>query len=194
MDENRQTLKACEAGLELCPNATLQFLSIVKGGRSMEGRARLGEVNRAINLRIRPMSDLANHGQDDVWNPPLTTFALGTGDCEDYALAKYVALQETGVAVHDLRIVILRDNLRQTHHAVLAARLNGNWFMLDNRLLIMLEDHQVRGYQPIFVLDHNGVRLYVAKDPKLMSEWGTRQDSGVLAPAMLRAWSTLAER
>ena len=163
MDEDRQTLKTCGANRPSCSNATLQFLSIVKGGRSMEGRARLGEINRAINLKIRPMSDLAIYGQDDVWNPPLTTFALSTGDCEDYAFAKYVALQEAGVAAHDLRIVILRDNLRQTHHAVLSARLSGNWLMLDNRVMIMLQDHQVRGYQPIFVLYHHGVRLYVAK-------------------------------
>jgi hypothetical protein len=79
--------------------------------------------------------------------------------------------------------VWLRDSIRRTYHAVLAARLNGNWFMLDNRLMMMLEDHQERGYQPIFVLDHNGVRLYV-EGPKPMSEWHTRRDLGEFAPAM----------
>jgi hypothetical protein len=43
-----------------------------------EGRARLGEINRAINLAIRPIGDLAQHGQIDAWTSPLR----GLCDCE----------------------------------------------------------------------------------------------------------------
>src|SRR5947199_6675934 len=69
--------------------AALKFLDIVDAGRFREGRARLGEVNRAVNLAIRPINDLAQHGQIDVWTSPLATLALGGGDCEDYAIAKF---------------------------------------------------------------------------------------------------------
>ena len=79
--------------------------------RAREGRARLGETNRAINLAIRPMSDLAQYGQTDVWNTPLETFASGAGDCEDYAIAKLVALRMAGIAPEDLRIVVMHDTL-----------------------------------------------------------------------------------
>src|SRR5713226_6636122 len=47
-----------------------------------EGRARLGEINRAINLAIKPASDLAQYGEIDVWTSPLVTFTRGAGDCE----------------------------------------------------------------------------------------------------------------
>ena len=115
---------------------------------SREGRARLGEINRAINLAIRPMSDLAQHGQIDVWTSPLATLARGGGDCEDYAIAKFVALRRAGLAPDDLRIVVLRDTIHGEDHAVAAARLDGRWLTLDNRRMAMVEDADVRNFRP----------------------------------------------
>jgi predicted transglutaminase-like cysteine proteinase len=162
IDDERPVLRACEENRASCQSQTaLDFLAIVDSARTLEGRARFGEINRAINLKIRPMSDLALYGIEDVWSPPLATFAQGAGDCEDYAIAKFIALQEAGVSADDLRIVILRDNIREENHAVVAARLDGNWLILDNRHFVMPEDHQVRDYyQPIFVLDPDGVKRY----------------------------------
>jgi predicted transglutaminase-like cysteine proteinase len=161
IDAERLVLRICEENRASCQSQTaLQFLAIVDSGRSLTGRARLGEINRAINLKIRPMSDLALYGVDDVWSPPLATFAIGAGDCEDYAIAKFVALQEAGVSADDLRIVILQDDIRKGYHAVVAARLDGNWLMFDNLHMIMVEDQQVRAYHPVFLIDHDGVKLY----------------------------------
>jgi predicted transglutaminase-like cysteine proteinase len=155
IDAERLVLRICEENRASCQSQTaLQFLAIVDSG------ARPGEINRAINLKIRPMSDLALYGADDVWSPPLATFAIGAGDCEDYAIAKFVALQEAGVPADDLRIVILQDDIRKGYHAVVAARLDGNWLMLDNLHMIMVEDQQVRTYHPVFLIDHDEVKLY----------------------------------
>ena len=41
-------------------------------------------------------SDFTQHGEADRWSAPLATFATAKGDCEDYAIAKYVALREAG--------------------------------------------------------------------------------------------------
>ena len=74
----------CEENRASCQSqAALQFLAIVDSGRRLEGRARLGEINRAINLKLKLTSDLALYGAADVWSPPLATFAIGGGDCED---------------------------------------------------------------------------------------------------------------
>ena len=129
--------------------------------RAREGRARLGEINRAINLAIRPMSDLAQYGQIDFWSSPLVTFAHGAGDCEDYAIANFTALRLAGVAADDLRIVIMHDTISGEDHAVAAARLEGHWLTLDNRRMAMVEDVYVRNYRPTFVIDQSGVRQYV---------------------------------
>lgn len=52
----REILERCRVDRERCPSrAALQFLTIVDGARIQTGRARLGYVNRAINLAIRPI-------------------------------------------------------------------------------------------------------------------------------------------
>jgi len=161
LDDEMVQLALCEGDRDGCVSpAALKFLDIVDAARLRQGRARLGEINRAINLAIRPISDLVQHGQIDVWTSPLATLARGGGDCEDYAIAKFVALQEAGVSPDDLRIVILRDDLRVEDHAVVAARLDGHWLTLDNRHMVLVEDHDVRRYRPIFLVDRDGVKAY----------------------------------
>ena len=104
LDDEMVQLALCEGDRDRCASpAALQFLDIVAAGKLRQGRARLGEINRAINLAIRPVSDLAQYGQLDVWTSPLATLARGGGDCEDYAIAKFVALRRAGVAPDDLK-------------------------------------------------------------------------------------------
>jgi predicted transglutaminase-like cysteine proteinase len=162
LDDERVQLALCDGDRDRCVSPpALRFLTIVDNARAREGRARLGEINRAVNLAIRPMSDLAQYGAIDVWSSPLVTFANGAGDCEDYAIAKLVALRLAGIAAEDLRIVIMRDTIGGEAHAVAAARLDGHWLMLDNRRMAMVEDGYVRNYRPLFVIDQYGVMQYV---------------------------------
>ena len=162
LEDEAVQLALCDGDRDRCVSpAALQLLAIVDGARIREGRARLGEINRAINLAIRPMSDLAQHGAIDVWSSPLATFSSGAGDCEDYAIAKFVALRLAGVSPDDLRIVIMRDTVHGEDHAVAAARLDGHWLMLDNRRMAMVEDGHVRNYRPSFVIGQYGVMQYV---------------------------------
>jgi len=161
LDDERVQLALCDGDRGRCVSpAALKFLAIVDNARIREGRARLGEVNRAINLAIRSMSDMAQHGQIDVWSSPLDTFATGAGDCEDYAIAKFVALRLAGVSPDDLRIVVMRDTVGGEDHAVAMARLDDRWLTLDNRRMAMVEDADLRNYRPLFVIDDHGVMRY----------------------------------
>jgi predicted transglutaminase-like cysteine proteinase len=177
LDDEMVQFALCDGDRDRCASpAALRFLALVDTAKAREGRARLGEINRAINLAIRPMSDLEQYGEIDVWSSPLATFVRGTGDCEDYAIAKFVALRLAGVSPDDLRIVIMRDTVRGEDHAVAAARLDGHWLTLDNRRMAMVEDADVRNYRPSFVIDRIGVKRYeeapipVLGDRNLVSE------------------------
>jgi predicted transglutaminase-like cysteine proteinase len=162
LDDERVQLALCDGDRERCASpAALQLLAIVDNARAREGRARIGEINRAINLAIRPMSDLAQYGQVDVWSSPLVTFAHGAGDCEDYAIAKLVALRLAGIASEDLRIVVVHDTVSGEDHAVAAARLDEHWLTLDNRRMAMVEDANARNYRPLFVINQHSVLQYV---------------------------------
>jgi predicted transglutaminase-like cysteine proteinase len=181
LDDEMVQLALCEGDRERCVSpAALQFLDIVDAGKLRHGRARLGEINRAINLAIRPVSDLAQYGQIDVWASPLATLTRGGGDCEDYAIAKFVALRRAGIAPDDLRIVIMHDTLRGEDHAVAAARLDGHWLTLDNRRMAMIEDSDIRNYRPTFVINQTGVMRY-ADAPMLADAAGRNPEPAVAA-------------
>lgn len=99
IDAERLVLRNCERNRASCQSRTaIQFLAIIYIGRTLEGRARLGHINRAINLKIKQMSDLAIYGEEDVWSSPLTTLAIGAGDCEDYAIAKLTTFGSSSCA------------------------------------------------------------------------------------------------
>jgi predicted transglutaminase-like cysteine proteinase len=186
LDDEMVQLALCEGDRDGCASpAALKFLDIVDAARAREGRARLGEVNRALNLSIKASSDIAQHGQVDVWSSPLATLARGGGDCEDYAIAKFVALRRAGIASDDLRIVIMHDTIRHEDHAVAAARLDGRWLMLDNRRMAMVWDADVRNYRPTFVIGEHGVMRYA--DSSLIADVSDRQPLASLATSSLDA-------
>jgi predicted transglutaminase-like cysteine proteinase len=177
LEDERVQLALCDGDRERCASdAALKFLAIVDSGREREGRARLGEINRAINLSIRAVDDMVQYGEADVWSSPLSTFYRGAGDCEDYAIAKFAALRLAGVSPDDLRIVVMRDTIRGEDHAVAMVRLDDHWLTLDNRRMAMVEDADVRNYRPLFVIDDRGVMRYEDRPAS-----GPRQD---FAPAM----------
>ena len=160
LDDDMVQLALCDGDRDHCASpAALKLLAIVDQVRTRDGRARLGETNRAINLAIRAESD----GAEDIWSSPLATFARGAGDCEDYAIAKLAALRLAGVADEDLRIVVVRDAKAGEEHAVVAARLDGHWLMLDNRRMAIVADDEARSYQPLFVLYQSAVLRYVGE-------------------------------
>jgi predicted transglutaminase-like cysteine proteinase len=153
-------LTQCRDDAAACPPAAQKFLAVIAEGRGREGRARAGVINRAINLAIEPTSDLVQWGVPDRWSAPLQTLASGQGDCEDYAIAKYVALREAGVAESDLRLVIVRDLSLGADHAVTVTRLGDKWIVLDNRRFTLLDDVDMQRVVPLFVLDHDGVKRF----------------------------------
>src|SRR5215468_3289185 len=80
IDSEEETLAACRATPDACSPAARQLLRIVELGRQRAGRARLGEINRAVNLSIKATSDWSQYGVDDFWSTPLATLEKGAGD------------------------------------------------------------------------------------------------------------------
>src|ERR1700736_5875883 len=93
--------------------------------------------------------------------PPFETLQTHRGDCEDHAIVKYVALLQAGLSHDDVKIVILRNLRPKEGHAVVAARVEGQWLILDNRRLALVRDVEMVRSIPTFVLDENGTRRFV---------------------------------
>jgi predicted transglutaminase-like cysteine proteinase len=157
-------LARCRAQLA-CPAPAQTLLDIVAEGADYTGRVRVGRINRAVNLAIRPTSDEEQWGVEDRWSAPFETLQSRRGDCEDYAIVKYVALLEAGLPRDDVKMVILRNLFPHEDHAAVAARVDGQWIILDNRRLALVRDSDMMRSIPIFVLDENGARRFVRSHP-----------------------------
>ncbi|HEY3148735.1 MAG TPA: transglutaminase-like cysteine peptidase, partial [Dongiaceae bacterium] len=77
---------------DVCPAAARRLIDLSAEGAGRNGRARVGLINRAVDTAISPASDEAQWRVPDHWSSPLETLQSGRGDCEDYAIVKYLAL------------------------------------------------------------------------------------------------------
>jgi predicted transglutaminase-like cysteine proteinase len=189
-------LQRCRSNPESCPAAAQEFLAIVDTARTREGLTRIAEINRAINLSIRPRDDETLYGVREHWATPLTTFARRAGDCEDYAIAKYVALQQIGMSTDDLRLVVVHDPATGDGHAMAAARFEGRWLVLDNRRTGLAEDSELADARPLFMIDRDGARRVVAfnRDPQRTPRPGVTPGVTPAEPVALSAsgWPPVA--
>lgn len=101
-------------------------------------------------------TDQALHQRSDYW-ASAGEFIREGGDCEDYAIAKYRALVDAGYDARQLRIVLVEDTITREPHAVLAARLGAQTFILDNQRNEVLNDSDLGHYRPIYSINEIGV-------------------------------------
>jgi predicted transglutaminase-like cysteine proteinase len=102
------------AAERLGPRAVQQLpglLGLLTAGQAQRDGERLEAVNRWFNERIAFVPDTEAWGAEDFWATPLEALAQGRGDCEDYAIAKYVALLAMGVERQRLRLVYVRASV-----------------------------------------------------------------------------------
>jgi predicted transglutaminase-like cysteine proteinase len=159
-------LARCRSDSAKCSPAATRFLAVIDRAADQNGWTRIAEINRAINLDIRPVSDTAQYGAVPLWPTPLMTFASNAGDCKDYAIAKYVALRELGLSADDLRLVIVYIRSADEYHAVTAVRYDGRWLILDNRTSDIKNDVDIADYDARFVIDGEGVRRVTLAQPQ----------------------------
>jgi predicted transglutaminase-like cysteine proteinase len=163
LETEARVLSQCQVDMKQCASpAARKYLALIEGSRKLPSRAKIDRINRSINAAISYTTDLDQYGVLDLWSAPLVTLSTGRGDCEDYAIAKYIALHEAGILFDDLRILLVYDRIARGHHAVVGVRENGRWLMLDNRHEILMEQKDTWNFSPLYALDQQGVRLFAA--------------------------------
>ncbi|GEP09514.1 transglutaminase-like cysteine peptidase [Methylobacterium gnaphalii] len=88
----------------------------------------LSSINRRVNQRIKPVTDMAHWGVVDRWDYPDDGF----GDCEDIQLLKRRMLVERHVPRRALRLTVVIDEIGEGH-AVLMVRTDRGDLILDNK-------------------------------------------------------------
>ena len=105
-----------------------------------------------------------NWGRANYWEAPLEFLAYG-GQCQDYAIAKYMALRQAGVPAALMRVVVLRAMARGEDHAVLVVNVDGEELVLDNLRSGMVPANADTAYRPYYSINETGWWQHVAAAP-----------------------------
>ena len=81
---------------------------LMEEARSLPEDEKLKSINVFFNRRMRYASDQEVWGQVDYWASPLEFMGKSAGDCEDYAIAKYMSLLMLGIPPEKLRMIYVR--------------------------------------------------------------------------------------
>ncbi|MEQ9815419.1 MAG: transglutaminase-like cysteine peptidase [Azospirillaceae bacterium] len=131
------------------------LLSSLKGKKSL---AQLRGVNAFFNQRPY-ITDPINWGLEDYWAAP-GQFLTKDGDCEDYAISKYLSLRALGWTPEDLRLVVLQDLNLRIPHAILIVRFGDRYLILDNQIEQVVDQSAIRHYKPIYSLNESAWWLH----------------------------------
>jgi predicted transglutaminase-like cysteine proteinase len=135
----------------------------------MSPKERLRAINAFFNL-VPVGLDIHNYGQEEYWAYPAEFLRKYSGDCEDIAIAKYFALRHLGWPKDSLWLVLVRDVQRKAGHAVIAARLGRQTFILDNlsrpRDRIVPHEAQAPIYRPILAMNETMVWVFPEAMPR----------------------------
>lgn len=97
----------------------VRYLKLKKKVKSFDNvLKKLSHVNSFYN-QILPVKDKTKYKVDDHWATPKEFLINGRGDCEDYAIAKYFTLLETGISKDKLFLSIVQVKNEATYHMVL---------------------------------------------------------------------------
>ncbi len=150
------------------------WLQIVNSAKAQGEHAKLTQINNFINRNIVFENDFGIWQQTDYWATPLETIGQGRGDCEDFAIIKYVSLRMAGIPSNKLRLIYVKAKLKsadgpiQQAHMVLAyyASPSAEPLVLDNLNTTIRPAAQRRDLQPVFSFNSEGIFAGVSgKDP-----------------------------
>ena len=149
-------------------------------------REKLEKINSFFNKKIVFSNDIDIYGVNDYWATPVEFLSRGTGDCEDYAIAKYFSLKIMGVAEEKLRIAYVKALQYNMFHMVMLYYSNpgAEPLILDSLVDSIKPASERRDLLPIFTF--NGAGLWLAHD----------RGQGKLAgkSSRLTAWNDLLQR
>jgi predicted transglutaminase-like cysteine proteinase len=157
----RDALRRFDTELKTCAATACkakEWNAFIDGVRNSSREDQIRAVNREMNDKPY-VTDPVNWHMPDYWATPLQ-FLRKDGDCEDYAISKYMALKALGFRVEDLRIVVLQDTNLGVPHAVLVVFLQGRALVLDNQVSGIVPAESIHHYHPYYSINEDGWWLH----------------------------------
>jgi predicted transglutaminase-like cysteine proteinase len=124
---------------------------------------KLQQVNDFIN-QVQFIDDIRHWGEMDYWATPVELLATNGGDCEDFAIAKYLTLKQLGVPTEKLRITYVKAlRINQAHMVLTFYETPGSEpLVLDNLESEVLPASKRDDLVPVY--SFNGDSLWLSKE------------------------------
>lgn len=144
---------------------------------------KLSQVNQFFNHNLRYTDDLVLWKKSDYWATPLETLGTRAGDCEDYALAKYLTLLRMGMPAEKLRLIYVRAQIGGMHSKVFQAHMVLGYYPEPDAIPLILDSlvnsieaaSQRHDLRPVFSFNSDGLWVgtqATATDPTArLSRW-----------------------
>lgn len=163
---------ACRDGGTGCTSrAVARWQQLLAELADAEPIMQIRAVNRFAN-QIPYRTDKEVWGRSDYWASPVE-FLKRAGDCEDYAILKYVSLRQLGFAAADLRMVVVQDTVRDLAHAVLVVNYEGRGLVLDNLSNAVVPQERTPQYVPYYSVNETARWAHLARNGQQAA--GSRQ-------------------
>ncbi|MDE2228431.1 MAG: transglutaminase-like cysteine peptidase [Alphaproteobacteria bacterium] len=138
--------------------AQAQWAAFVDDLKSLPLADRIEHANEYLNA-VPYVPATQNWGSADYWETPFEFLARG-GQCQDYAITKYLALEASGVPDSDLRVAVVHDLQRNLDHAILIVSIDGHDFVLDNQTATVDPLESVTRYRAYYAINDSGWWAY----------------------------------
>ena len=171
MKQQRAGYLQCSEDASACKtDAQRAWREVVRQAAQAAPRDQLKIVNRYFN-RLPYRLDNEVYGVNEYWATP-DEFLRTSGDCEDYAIAKFFALRQLGFGPDQMRIVILWDEIRSIGHAVLAVYSAKGILILDNLSELIVTHERYRHYIPQYSMNESNrwAHVHSKKIPTLVAQ------------------------
>ena len=152
MRADQRSFDGCLADAAQCSTPILKnWRKIIGSAKGLSRAKQIKAVNDFFN-RWPYKEDRELYGLSEYWATP-REFMTRSGDCEDYAIAKYFALRSLGFKDSGMRIVILMDEIRGIGHAVLALYEKDEVLILDSLSNLLLPHSRYKHYIPQYSMN-----------------------------------------
>ncbi|CAB9493006.1 transglutaminase-like cysteine peptidase [Alteromonas macleodii] len=139
-------------------------------------------VNAFFDEHIQYATDDIVFKQKDYWATPSELFGHSRGDCEDYAIAKYVALLHLGIDSSKLRLIYVKAKIGRSRvtqaHMVLGYydSPSSDPLVLDSLVSNVLPGSQRTDLIPVFSFNDSGIwqpgkTAQVSSSTSRLSRW-----------------------
>lgn len=138
-----------------------EWQQLMQSAQSLTDQEKLQQVNQFFNANVQFINDESLWKQKDYWATPIETLSVGGGDCEDYAIAKYVTLKRLGVDEDKLRLTYVKAiELNQAHMVVTYyEHKRAMPLVLDNLIIDIKPASQRPDLLPVYSFNGTGLWL-----------------------------------